>query len=514
MAGQTGWIKQGMLTQALRRGVALGLCTTLLPFTQLDLLAQQAAPQQSQYPYQDPAEQPSAQPQYPQQQYPQQAPPYAGQGQPADGNGPAGPPPGYGQGEGAYGQPGGAPPPQGGTSYGPTYTPQGPQDLERLVAPIALYPDSLVAQVLAASTYPQQVTEADQWMQQYGGQPPAQLAQSVNQMPWDPSVKALTQFPTVLQQLARSNQWTIALGNAYYNQPADVMAAVQSMRYRAREAGKLQDTPQQVVVEQGPEIIIQPANPEVVYVPYYDPWVVYGAPIAPYYGFYRPAPPPGLVIGLGIGFAVGVGVGIFAHYGWGYHAWAPNWRSNTIIVNHNTYISNSTTVINRGGYGAYNQGFGRSGPQNFSHASFNRSAPLYNGRPMSAMNRPAAAPAGNFNRPGQPGAGFNRPGQPNALNRPAAGNNGFNRPAATPGAYNRPVQQGAGAYTRPAPNSNAGAYNRPPQQGSGAYNRPSPNAGGNRPAPQVQHSQGGHPAAQAHPSGGGEHHGGGGEHHK
>ncbi len=504
MADQSGWNKQGFFTQALRRGVALGLCTTLLPFTQLDLLAQQA-PQQTQYPYQDPAEQPAPQGQYPQQQQP---PSYGEQGQPADGNGPAGPPPGYGQPEGAYGQ-------QGGTSYGPTYTPQGPQQLEQLVAPIALYPDSLVAQVLAASTYPQQVTEADRWMQQYGGQPPEQLAQSVNQLPWDPSVKALTQFPTVLQQLARSSQWTIALGNAYYNQPADVMAAVQSMRYRAREAGKLQDTPQQVVVEQGPEIIIQPANPEVVYVPYYNPWVVYGAPITPYYGFYRPAPPPGLVIGLGIGFAVGIGIGIFSHFGWGYHAWAPNWRSNTIIVNHNTYISHSTTVINRGGYGAYNQGFGRGGPQNFSRASFNRSAPLYNGRPMSNANRP---PAGNFGRPGQPGnvgrpgqlaPGLNRPAQSNAIGRPALGS-GMNRPGASP-SYARPGQQG-GAYSRPAPVAGQGNYSRPAGNPGGAGGRPVGNSGAaSRPAPRAQHEGGGRPAPQSRP-GGGESHGG--EHHR
>ena len=517
MAASFNKTDYGIFTQILRRGVALGLCTTMLPFAQLNLLAQDAPPpQQSQYPYQDPGNDPAA------QQNGQQGPPpqYGEQPNGQDGNGPAGPPPGYGE-QGAY---------QGAPA---AYQPQGPQQLEQLVAPIALYPDSLVAQVLAASTYPQQVQEANTWMQQYGNQPPEQLAQSANAMPWDPSVKALTQFPSVLQQLSRSSQWTIALGNAYYNQPADVMAAVQSMRYRAREAGQLRDTPQQVVVDDGPQIIIQPANPEVVYVPYYDPWTCYGAPISPFYGWYRPAPPIGfaLGVGIGIGFGIGIGIAAFGHWGWGYHAWAPNWHSNTIIVNHNTYISRSTTVINHGGFGAYNQGFGRGGPQGFSHASFNPHAALYNGRPMSATNRPAIN-NGGFNRPGVNNGGFNRPGGANTLNRPNQPGN-FNRPAPNAaGNFNRPGVNPGGSVNRPAPN--AGAYNRP-APAAGGYNRPaaSPN-GYNRPAassygggsrPQVQSAPRpaapqSHAAAAPRPQkesggGGGEHHGGGGggEHH-
>ena len=343
---------------------------------------------------------------------------------------------GYGQGDPGQGAPS-------------AYMPQGPQQLEQLVAPIALYPDSLVAQVLAASTYPQQVQEAQGWMQQYGNQPPAQLAQSVNAMPWDPSVKALTQFPSVLSQLSQSSGWTIALGNAYYNQPADVMAAVQSMRYRAREAGQLRDSPQQVIVDDGPQIVIQPVNPEVVYVPYYNPWVVYGAPISPYYGWYRPAPPIGLALGDRHRNRLRSrhrALAAFGHWGWGYHAWAPNWHSNTIIVNHNTYFSRSTTVINHGGFGAYNQGFGHGGPANFSHASFNAHAPMYNGRPMNAGNRPSNG--GGFNRPG--GNTLSRPNQPGNFNRPGGAPGGvsggaYNRPGGAPvgGAYNRPATGGA-----------------------------------------------------------------------
>jgi hypothetical protein len=369
--------------------------------------------------------------------------------------------------------------------------PQGPQQLQQLVAPIALYPDSLVAQVLAAATYPQQVQEAENWIQQYGNQPPEQLAQSVNAMPWDPSIKALTQFPSVLLQLARSNQWTIALGNAYYNQPADVMAAVQAMRYEARAAGTLRDTPQQVVVDQGPDIVILPANPEVVYVPYYDPWVVYGEPLPVYVGFYRPPPPPGLIVGVGIGFGVGIGLVAFGHYGWGYHAWAPNWRSNTIIVNNYTYISRSTTVINRGGFGAYNQGFGHAGPQGFAHAQFNPRAPLYNGHPMSATNHPPV-PAGGFNRAGQPAA-FNRPAAAGAYNRPAAAPRGYSPPSAPHPGYSPPSAPRAapaGSYNRPAANPNYGAR---PQAQPAAH----PPSGASHPAPQAQHASA--------PKGGGEH---------
>ena len=527
MTNEKAMLSSGRMTQALwkgalRQGIALSLCATILPLTQLSLMAQDGPPPQQQYPYQDPGD--------PGQQ--------------------------------------GPPPQDGGQQQ--AYIPQGPQELEQLVAPIALYPDSLVAQTLAASTYPQQVQEAEGWMQQYGNQPPEELAQAVNQMPWDPSVKALTQFPQVLEMLARGQQWTIALGNAYYNQPADVMGAVQSMRYRAREAGQLRDTAQQVIEEDGPQIIIQPANPEVVYVPYYDPWTCYGEPINPYVGFYRPPPPRGFALGIGIGIGFGIGVGLlaFGHYGWGYHAWAPNWRSNTIIVNHNTYISRSTTVYNRGNFGAYNQGFNHGGPQNFRNASFNRNAPMYNGRPMGANNRP---PAGNFNRPGgnaggfnrpggAPGGGFNRPGgnsggNPGGFNRPGTpGNNGnFNRPGATPGNMVRPAQPGnngnfnrpgstPGNMTRPAqpgnngnfnrpggtPGANPGSFNRPGSSGTtngynrpsgtagaysrpsgtaGAYNRPAPSGGSARPQAQPAPRAGGGAAPRAQHEGGGEHHG-------
>jgi len=157
---------------------------------------------------------------------------------------------------------------------------QTPEQLQQLVAPIALYPDALVAQVLAASTFPDQMVEADRWMQQHPDLKGEQLGQAVDKQPWDPSVKALTEFPSVLANLDKNLSWTSSLGDAYVNQSKDVMNAVQVMRQRAQAAGNLKTTPQEEVSQQGPTIVIEPADPQVVYVPQYDPWLAYGAPLA------------------------------------------------------------------------------------------------------------------------------------------------------------------------------------------------------------------------------------------
>ncbi len=174
---------------------------------------------------------------------------------------------------------------------GPPYQEQTPEQLQQLVAPIALYPDSLVAQILTASTFPEQVVEADQWVQAHPDLKDDALGQGVDQQPWDPSVKALSAFPSVLGNMDKNLSWTSSLGDAYYNQQQDVMDAVQVMRQRAQEAGNLQTTPQQTVTTQDSTIIIEPASPEVVYVPAYDPWLVYGGPIVAWPGWY---PYPGI----------------------------------------------------------------------------------------------------------------------------------------------------------------------------------------------------------------------------
>src|SRR6202030_829619 len=153
---------------------------------------------------------------------------------------------------------------------------------------------ALVAQILAASTSPAEVVEADRWMQQHPDLKGQQLGEEVDTQPWDPSVKALTQFPSVLANMDKNLSWTSSLGDAYVNQQQDVMNAVQVMRKRAKRAENLKSTSQQTVAKQGQTIAIEPADPEVVYVPEYDPWLAYGTPLAGWPGGY---PLPGLFIG-------------------------------------------------------------------------------------------------------------------------------------------------------------------------------------------------------------------------
>jgi hypothetical protein len=232
------------------------------------------------------------------------------------------------------------------------------QELQQLVAPIALYPDALVAQILAASTYPTEIVEADRWMQSHSNLKGKELAKEVDKQPWDPSVKALTQFPSVLENMDKNLSWTSSLGDAYANQQQDVTDAVQAMRQQAHKAGHLNSNEQEKVTTQGKAIIIEPANPEVVYVPAYDPWLVYGAPIIAYPGWY---PMPGIFLaGAGIGFGIGFGVGFFGGYGWGWHHWGYDWHGRTVIYNHNTYISHSRTIISHNSFNHTNFNHGNA----------------------------------------------------------------------------------------------------------------------------------------------------------
>ena len=261
------------------------------------------------------------------------------------------------------------------------------EQLYQLVAPIALFPDNLLAQVLAASTYPDQVSAAYTWLQQNSSLKGQQLLDAVNQQSWDPSVKGLTQFSGVLQQMATSLSWTSALGDAYFNYPQSVMNAVQVMRQRAQQSGNLKSTqqqtvttqnqppgqaapppppadsnapappPQQTVIVQPPPqtIIIQPAQPTVVYVPAYNPTVVYGAPVAVYPGYSTADLVATSLISFGVGIAVGAAMsGGGGCCGWGWNSWGCGWHSNTVVYNHNTYISSSNTFVNRNNYYAHN----------------------------------------------------------------------------------------------------------------------------------------------------------------
>ena len=250
----------------------------------------------------------------------------------------------------------------------PPYMEQTPEQLEQLVAPIALYPDSLVAQILAASTFPEQVVDADRWVQGHSDLMGEALAQAVDELAWDPSVKALTAFPSVLGNMDKNLSWTSSLGDAYYNQEQEVMNAVQVMRRRAQEAGNLNSTPQQNVTTDGSDIEIEPVSPEVIYVPAYNPWIVYGGPMIAWPGWY---PYPGIWYdGAFLSFGGGFGVGFYRGYGWGWHHWGFDWHDHYAAFDHARYYSRSRTFYNRdrfyrGGSARESYERGERGPQRF-----------------------------------------------------------------------------------------------------------------------------------------------------
>jgi len=254
-----------------------------------------------------------------------------------------------------------ATPPAEGAPAAPAYVQQTPEQLQQLVAPIALYPDSLVAQVLAASTFPEQVVEADRWVQAHPDLKGEDLGKAVDQQPWDPSVKALAAFPSVLGNMDKNLSWTSSLGEAYYNQQQDVMDAVQVMRKKAQDAGNLKTTPQQTVATQDSDITIEPADPDVVYVPAYNPWLVYGYPIVAWPGWY---PYPGIWFGGPyLSFGIGFGIGWFGGFGWGWGHWGFDWHNHYAIYNHGRYYSASRTFYNRSN--VYHGGAVRGGARPF-----------------------------------------------------------------------------------------------------------------------------------------------------
>jgi hypothetical protein len=281
-------------------------------------------------------------------------------------------------------QPPPAPPGDQSAPPAPPYTQRNAKQLQQLVAPIALYPDSLVAQILAASTFPEQVVQADRWVQAHPDLKGEALGQAVDQQPWDPSVKALTAFPSVLGNMDKNLAWTSSLGDAYYNQQADVMDAVQVMRRKAQEAGTLKTTPHEVVTAQGPTIVIQPADPDVVYVPAYDPWLVYGPPLVAWPGWYEY---PGIWFGgpyLSFGF--GFGIGFFGGFGWGWPHWGFDWHNRAVLFNHGIYYSRSRTFYNRNSF--YRGGGFRAGAYNrpgVVHGAMGPRAGVYN-RPGGAAH--------------------------------------------------------------------------------------------------------------------------------
>src|SRR5215467_2870900 len=229
-----------------------------------------------------------------------------------------------------------------------------PEQLDSLVAPIALYPDPLLAQTLAASTYPLEVIQLQQWVNNNKNLQGKALADAVAKQPWDPSVQGLVEFPDVVQRMAGNIQWTTDLGNAFLAQQSDVMDAVQRMRAKAQGTGNLKTSAQQVVetktVASGKQVIeIQQANPDVVYVPSYDPTVVYGpAPVEyPYYPYTYPGYVPGTALMWGAGIALGAAA-------WGGHWGDCDWNGGNVNINNNNNFNKNNNFnrnVNRQGQG-------------------------------------------------------------------------------------------------------------------------------------------------------------------
>ena len=244
--------------------------------------------------------------------------------------------------------------------------------LDQLVAPIALYPDALVAQILAASTYPEQIVEAERWVLAHPDLKGEALGRAVDQEAWDPSVKAITAFPAVLGNMDKNLAWTSSLGDAYYNQQEDVMAAVQAMRGRAQAGGKLGSTPQQTVTTQNASIVIEPADATKSTFPPMIPGRL-RSPVAAWPGWYAY---PGIFYnGPYLSFGLGLGIGFFGGFGWGWNHWGFDWHNHYAMYNHGRYFSNSRTFYNRSsyfrggargvtgdrGYGGHPGGFGGRG---------------------------------------------------------------------------------------------------------------------------------------------------------
>jgi hypothetical protein len=351
--------------------------------------------------------------------------------------------------------------------------PKIPNDqLDSLVAPIALYPDPLLAQILAASTYPLEIVQLEQWLKRNPNLKDKALADGVAKEPWDPSVQAMAVFPDVVTRLSGNVAWATNLGNAFLAQQQDVMDAIQRMRAKAQKKGTLETTAQQKVetktVEGGQEaIVIEPAKSQYVYVPSYDPAVVYGPSDYPYPAYYYPGYVPGA--GLAFGSALILGA-----------AWANNWgncnwgHGDITINNNNNFNRNNVNNINRGQqsgkwqHNAQHRGGAPYGDRNTANKYGGRARSQPAGgsgnRPGSgslAGNRPdTRSGTGAGSRPGGTGGGIG-PGGPGS-SRSGAGNlGGTNRPGAGMAASNRPTVSNPFGSGANRPGENPGASTRP-----------------------------------------------------
>ncbi|HEY7088542.1 MAG TPA: DUF3300 domain-containing protein [Tepidisphaeraceae bacterium] len=401
------------------------------------------------------------------------------------------------------------------TTQGSDKPPLSSQEIEAIIAPIALYPDSLLAQILMASTYPLEIVQADRWVKANPNLKNDALSTELEKQSWDPSVKSLAGFPDVLAMLSDKIDLTMKIGDAFIEQQEDVMSAVQRLRAKAKAAGNLKDSKEQkVIVEQAPPpqptentstvtntttettiIKIEPSDPQVIYVPQYNPTVVYGSwpypsyPPAPYYPW--------------ASAAVGFGVGLACGAAWGYAWGGCNWGGGDvdIDVNRNTNFNQNidrtkakqniqNRQTNRGtGQGGRGGTAGQGGRQSFQHDPSHRKGVAYRDNATAqkyggtssrqaaqardqyrGRTQGGAGTGGAGNRAGAGGAGVqNRAGAGGAQNRPGAGGSGVQNRAGAGGAQNR--AGGGGSAQNRAGSSGSrsgGALNGSGQSGSAA----------------------------------------------
>ena len=384
-----------------------------------------------------------------------------------------------------------------------------PKQLDTLVAPVALYPDHLLSQILVAATYPLEIAEAAQWLQQNPTLQGPQLVDAARKQNWDPSIQALVVFPDVVRRLSSDIQWTTDLGNAFLAQQAAVMSAVQRMRAQAQASGKLRSNRQQTVTTetQGDQsdIDIEPANPEEVYVPYYNPEYIWGPPED---GYYPPWDYLDMGYGLDYGFGPGIYIGgFFPGLWWGNWGWGCNWFGRSIFGNR--------FFFNRYGFGW--RGFGEGGI--WAHDASHRLGVAY---PNSALSRRygavsaasarssyAAHAASRYNSAPRvnaaQGGGWNRFGQTGSYRAPAYGGSSAYRAGPSYGSRSMPAYRPGLSYR------GSSVYRAGPTYGARSY-------GGSRVAPSYRSGPsyigGGSSRSSGgfHGGGGGGFHGGGGGH--
>ena len=371
--------------------------------------------------------------------------------------------------------------------------PKIPNDqLDSLVSPIALYPDPLLAQTLAAATYPLEIIQLQQWLAKNPKLKDKALADAVSKQNWDPSIQAMAALPDVVKQLAENVSWTTDLGNAFLAQQSDVMDAVQRMRVKAKGAGNLKTSKEQKVeskqVENKTVIVIEQADPKVVYVPAYNPTAVYGPPVYPYPSIYYPPYVPGRLFAFGAGVAIGAAW----NNNWG---WNCGWGNNNVNINvNNNYVNNfnKTNVNNRiSNNSNWQHNAQHRGPAPYSNKSV---ANKYGGNTRGPTTRPAGdlsnrGPSADRpnNRPSNDRPSTDRPNRPSG-DRPSAdrpNRPSGDRPSTRPSGGDRDSIGNRNVSRQPQARSNS-AFNS-----GGGFNRSSASASRSRGATSMGGSRGG-----------------------